>query len=46
VHHGRRESVSIDLIVKIAGRIAEMTERLFPERTPKKEKAKTTQLLH
>lgn len=37
------DSVSLDLIVKVAGKIHEMTERLLPERTPKKEKAKGNQ---
>lgn len=30
------DSVSLDLIVKVAGKIHEMTERLLPERSPKK----------
>jgi hypothetical protein len=34
------DSVSLDFIVKVAGRIHEMTERLISERTPKKEKGK------
>lgn len=37
------DSVSLDLIVRVAGRIHEMTERLISERTPNKEKSKGKQ---
>lgn len=38
------DSVSLDLITKVAGKIYEMTERLLPERLQKKEKIASPQL--